>query len=162
MAIATRTAPIEYRTVFSVARRNRSSLSSWPHLVDADPALLWAAITRREVTAAFAFNDATASWVQKEFRNLNLSVPRDLSLISVDNMPCADFFDAPLTTFALPGEQIGEEAARLILRRLAGEAFPPQRVLLPARLIHRRSTAAPPRPVELLGRQPLPRAAGLT
>jgi DNA-binding LacI/PurR family transcriptional regulator len=83
------------------------------------------------VTAAFTFNDATASWVQKEIRNLNLSVPRDLSLISVDNMPYADFFDAPLTTFALPGEQIGEEAARLILRRLAGEAFPPQRVLLP-------------------------------
>jgi GntR family transcriptional regulator of arabinose operon len=133
-----------------------------PYLVDPDPALLWAAITRREVTAAFTFNDATASWVQKEIRNLNLSVPRDLSLISVDNMPYADFFDAPLTTFALPGELIGEEAARLILRRLAGEAFPAQRVLLPARLVHRRSTAAPPRPVELLGRQPLPRAAGLT
>jgi DNA-binding LacI/PurR family transcriptional regulator len=59
----------------------------------------------------------------------------------------------------VPGQIAGEEAARVVLRRLAGETFAPQRVLLPARLIQRRSTAAPPQPIELLGRQPLPRAA---
>jgi LacI family transcriptional regulator len=69
---------------------------------------------------------------------------------------------AQLTTFALPGEQIGEQAARLVLRRLAGETFAPQRVLLPVRFIQRRSTAAPPRPITLIGRQALPRAEGLT
>lgn len=114
------------------------------YVMKADPTQLWSQLTQKEITGVFCFNDQIASWVQKEIRKLNLVVPRDLSLISVDNMPYADFFDTPLTTFALPGEEIGNQAAALLLRRLKGEAYPPQRILLPARFIHRLSTAAPP------------------
>jgi GntR family transcriptional regulator of arabinose operon len=114
-----------------------------PYLMDPDPALLWAQVGRRDTTAVFCFNDALATWVQKEARNLNLTIPRDLSIIAVDNMPYADFFDAPLTTFGLPGREIAAEAASLVLRRLSGEQLSPQRVLLPARLMVRRSTAPP-------------------
>jgi DNA-binding LacI/PurR family transcriptional regulator len=117
------------------------------YLMDPDPALLWAQVGRHDITAAFCFNDAIASWVQKEVRDLNMTIPRDLSLIGVDNMPYADFFDAPLTTFALPGEEIATEAASLVLRRLGGENFSPQHVLIPARMMVRRSTAPPPRAV---------------
>lgn len=109
----------------------------------ADPTQLWVRVAQKEITGVFCFNDQIASWVQKEVRKLNLVIPRDFSLISVDNMPYADFFDTPLTTFALPGEEIGNQAAALLLRRLRGEAFPPQHILLPARFIHRLSTAAP-------------------
>lgn len=105
---------------------------------------LWNQVAQKEITGVFCFNDQYASWVQKEVRKLNLVIPRDFSLVSVDNMPYADFFDTPLTTFALPGEDIGNQAAALLLRRLQGETFPPQRVLLPARFIQRLSTAAPP------------------
>lgn len=101
---------------------------------------LWIRVARKEITAIFCFNDFIASWVQKEVRQLNLSIPRDLSLISVDNMPYAGFFDTPLTTFALPGEEIGKQAAALLLRRLGGVDFPPQRILIPATLNHRLST----------------------
>jgi GntR family transcriptional regulator, arabinose operon transcriptional repressor len=117
-----------------------------PYLGDPDPAHFWSEVGRREITAAFCFNDAIASWVQKDIRNLNLHVPRDLSLIAVDNMPYADFFDAPLTTFALPGEHMAHEAASILVRRLNQETFAPQRVLLPGRFTLRRSTAPPPRP----------------
>jgi DNA-binding LacI/PurR family transcriptional regulator len=113
-------------------------------LGDRDPALLWAQVGRREITAAFCFNDAIASWVQKEIRMLNLSMPRDVSVVGVDNMPYADFFDAPLTTFALPGDEIAGHAVELLVRRLNGENFAPERVLLPARFMLRRSTAPPP------------------
>jgi DNA-binding LacI/PurR family transcriptional regulator len=113
-------------------------------LGDRDPALLWTQVGRRELTGAFCFNDALASWVQREIRMLNLSIPRDLSVIGVDNMPYADFFDAPLTTFALPGEDLAREAANVLLRRLNGESFPRQRILLPAQFMLRRSTAPPP------------------
>lgn len=105
---------------------------------------LWSQVAKKEITGVFCFNDQIASWAQKEVRKLNLVIPRDFSLVSVDNMPYADFFDTPLTTFALPGEEIGNQAAALLLRRLKGEAFPPQRVLLPARFVRRLSTAAPP------------------
>lgn len=114
------------------------------YVIKTEPAQLWDRVAKREITGVFCFNDQIASWVQKEVRKLNLVIPRDFSLISVDNMPYADFFDTPLTTFALPGEEIGNQAAALLLRRLKGETFPPQRVLLPARFIHRLSTAAPP------------------
>ncbi|HEU5011625.1 MAG TPA: substrate-binding domain-containing protein [Roseiflexaceae bacterium] len=124
-----------------------------PYEMSRDPAWLWERITRRAITAAFCFNDDRASWVQKEIRNLNLAVPHDFSLVGVDDMPYANFFDAPLSTFALPGEAIGEQAANLLLRRLNGETSPPQRILLPARFIQRASTAAPPQLPSPIGRE---------
>jgi GntR family transcriptional regulator of arabinose operon len=114
---------------------------------DAD--LVWPRVMRREVTAAFCFNDTRASWVQKEIRALNFMVPRDLSLVGVDNMPYTDFFDAPLTTFALPGAEIGREAANLVIRRLQGDPAPPQRLLVPAQFIQRRSSTVPPAPAHV-------------
>jgi hypothetical protein len=51
------------------------------YLGDRDPALLWAQIGKREITAAFCFDGAIASWLQKEIRAFNLSIPRDLSLV---------------------------------------------------------------------------------
>jgi DNA-binding LacI/PurR family transcriptional regulator len=59
-------------------------------------------------------------------------------------------YAAPLTTFALPGD-IGRHAANLLLQRLRGDSLQPQRLLLPARFIQRRSTAAPPRLVREAG-----------
>ena len=58
-------------------------------------------------------------------------------------MPFYGYFDAPLTTFALPGEEVGRQAAELMLRRIAGETFPPQRIHIPARFVQRLSTAPP-------------------
>jgi DNA-binding LacI/PurR family transcriptional regulator len=97
------------------------------YLVGDDADLVWPRVMRREVTAAFCFNDARASWAQKEIRTLNLMIPCDLSLVGVDNMPYTDFFDAPLTTFYLPGAEIGREAANLVIRRLKGDTAPPLR-----------------------------------
>ncbi len=114
------------------------------YVMNVESEQLWSQVAKKEITGVFCFNDQIASWAQKEVRKLNLVIPRDFSLVSVDNMPYADFFDTPLTTFALPGEEIGNQAATLLLRRLKGEAFPPQRVLLPARFVRRLSTAAPP------------------
>lgn len=111
-----------------------------PLLLDRSPEALWKMVAAGEVTAAFAFSDMMASWVQKELRNEGLAVPRDLSLISVDNMPYAGFFDAPLTTYALPGAEMGRRATELLLRRLRGEHFAAQDVRLPAKLILREST----------------------
>ncbi len=59
-------------------------------------------------------------------------MPGDVSLVGVDDLPYAEFFDAPLTTFALPGEEIGWQAAELLIRRLGGEQFPPQRIRVPS------------------------------
>lgn len=92
-------------------------------------------------TAAFCFNDETASWAQREMISLGLVIPNDLSVVSIDNLPFTRMFQVPPTTFSLPGEEVGDEAAALLLRRLAGELVPPQRILIPGRFVQRLSTA---------------------
>lgn len=104
---------------------------------------MWSEMVQRKITAAFCFNDDGAVWIYNEIRKFNLSVPRDISLVSVDNLPLYGYLDAPLTTFALPGEEVGRQAASLLLRRLTGENFPPQRIEIPARFVQRLSVASP-------------------
>ncbi len=105
---------------------------------------LWERGRREAPTAAFCFNDVTAMGVYKACRDLSLRIPEEVSLISVDNLPTIRHFEVPITTMALPGAEIGRLGADLILRRLAGDEMPPQHHLLPARLIRRLSTSAPP------------------
>ncbi|MEL6524628.1 MAG: GntR family transcriptional regulator [Chloroflexota bacterium] len=92
-----------------------------------------------EPTAAFCFNDITAMGVYKALRNLQRRIPADVSLVSVDNLITVRHFEVPLTTFALPGEEIGIRSAEILLRRLSGDAAPAQTVLLPATFIERES-----------------------
>lgn len=94
-------------------------------------------------TAIFCFNDVVAMGVYKAMREAGLRVPNDVSLISVDNLITVQHFEVPLTTFALPGGDIGRRSASLLLERLAGGNVPPQLHLLPATLIQRASTAPP-------------------
>lgn len=114
--------------------------------------VLWREVMRHRVTAAFCFNDSDASWMYNEIRKFRLSVPEDISLVSVDNLPITEYegiavppgyVDVPLTTFAQPGEEVGRRAAELLLRRLAGEDFPRQDIRVPALFIQRTSAAAP-------------------
>lgn len=99
------------------------------------------------LTAAFCSSDENAIWLQKELRRCSRVVPHDFSLIGVDNQPYAEFFDAPLSTFQLPGSEIGICAAELMQRRLAGEYFARQFIQLPAAYLPRLSVAAPPQAV---------------
>lgn len=92
-----------------------------------------------EPTAAFCFNDITAMGVYKALRNLKKRIPDDVSLVSVDNLITVRHFEVPLTTFALPGEEIGVRSAEILLRRLSGDATPAQTLLLPAEFIERES-----------------------
>jgi LacI family transcriptional regulator len=85
-----------------------------------------------------------SAWrLHKICQSISLLVPRDISLITVDKPPVTGFMGASLTTFALPGDEMGRQAANLLLRRLAGEDFPPQKILLPGNLILQSSTSAP-------------------
>ncbi len=105
---------------------------------------VWGRAESERPTAVFCFNDNAAMGVYKALRDLGLRIPQDVSIVSVDNLPTIQHFEVPMTTFALPGEAIGREAGRLLLRRLNGESFPPQMYLLPARFIKRLSTGPAP------------------
>lgn len=125
--------------------RNIPVLPEFQRYLDPEntPTALWREMVRHRITAAFCFNYDDATWVYNEIRKFNLTVPRDISIITVDNPPAGGYMSASLTTFALPGEEMGRQAASLLLRRLAGEDLPPQRIELPGDLIVHSSTAVP-------------------
>ncbi|NDJ75238.1 MAG: GntR family transcriptional regulator [Chloroflexi bacterium] len=93
-----------------------------------------------DVTGIFCFNDVVGMGVYKALRDLDLSIPDDVALVSVDNLLTIRHFEVPLTTFALPGPEIGRQGAELLLLRLEDDTYPPQHLLLPATLVKRMSS----------------------
>ena len=68
--------------------------------------------------------------------------PTTSPLVGFDDFPLATVIDPPMTVVSQPVAQIGREAGRLLIERLAGEDRPPQRVELATELIVRRSCGA--------------------
>ncbi|GAB6985137.1 LacI family DNA-binding transcriptional regulator [Nocardioides pyridinolyticus] len=93
-------------------------------------------------TAIFAASDEMAIGVIRAARELGLRVPEDVSVIGIDDHEMAEFFD--LTTVAQPVHEQGRVAAQQVLAGLSGKQWVPEQVVLPTRLVVRRTTAPPP------------------
>ena len=97
------------------------------------------------VTAVACGNDYLAAGALAALSAEGMEVPGAMSVASFNDNDFAAYLHPPLTTVRVPIREIGEEAARYLLARLAGqEAEPP--VLLPVELKVRRSTAIVPSP----------------
>jgi LacI family transcriptional regulator len=90
-------------------------------------------------TAIFASNDEMAAGVYQAARQLNLAIPRDLSIVGFDDTPVSSRLWPPLTTVRWPILDMGRAAAKKLLSE-EGEAGA-QPFL--AHLIVRESTAPP-------------------
>jgi DNA-binding LacI/PurR family transcriptional regulator len=91
-------------------------------------------------TAIFAQNDRMALGALRAARDRGLSVPDQIAVIGIDDMPLASYFDPPLTTMRQDMFAIGREAARLLLRAIDKPQTPRQHLRLPAELVVRKST----------------------
>ena len=94
-------------------------------------------------TAIFAGNDLIALGCYDVFRERGVVCPDQVSVVGFNDMPFLDKLQPPLTTIAIPHQQIGAEAARLLLDSIADPTRPSRSVLLPLSLVVRGSTAAP-------------------
>ncbi|GAB2522720.1 LacI family DNA-binding transcriptional regulator [Paramicrobacterium agarici] len=92
-------------------------------------------------TAIFAASDEMAIGAILAARDLGLSVPRDVSIIGVDDNQQAPFFD--LTTIAQFPRQQGETAVDLLFAELGESTTAPTDLNLPFELVVRGSTARP-------------------
>ena len=92
-----------------------------------------------DVTAFFAQSDVMALGVLSALREKGLAVPEDLAVVGCDDMPLAAHAAPPLTTVHVPFYETGETAVRVLLDTIAGEVEETQRVILPVRLVVRRS-----------------------
>ena len=91
-------------------------------------------------SAVFAQNDRMAIGVLRAARELHLQVPQQLSVIGIDDMPLASYFDPPLTTMQQDMHAIGREAAKLLVRSLEHPEDSCQHLRIPAKLVIREST----------------------
>lgn len=94
-----------------------------------------------DVTAVFASSDEMAMGVVVAARERGLRIPQDLSVIGVDGHELGEVVG--LTSVAQDVLAQGREAARLVLRVIAGEPVP-VRVTPPVRLVVRSSTGPAP------------------
>jgi LacI family transcriptional regulator len=90
-------------------------------------------------TAILCYNDVCASGVLVALADRGLTAGRDCAVIGFDNIPEAAHYRPALTTIEIGARQIGEEAAKLLLRRIKVPSGPPENVVLPPRLIIRSS-----------------------
>jgi LacI family transcriptional regulator len=75
-----------------------------------------------------------------------MSVPRDVALVSFDDFEWADLFQPRLTVIAQPIEEMGTQAVRMLMERLAEPDLPPRTVQLTPSFVHRESCGCPPVP----------------
>lgn len=74
--------------------------------------------------AIIAGNDLVLETVLTFVKNHNLSIPNDLSILSIDDVPYAKVYNPTLTTVAQPTQQMGEMAATILLERLNNSGTP--------------------------------------
>jgi DNA-binding LacI/PurR family transcriptional regulator len=79
--------------------------------------------------AVVAANDLMAIGVIDGLRANNQRAPEDVSVIGFDDIEEASFTAPALTTVRQPLQEMGSEAARLVLARLAGQAVEPHTVV---------------------------------
>jgi LacI family transcriptional regulator len=93
-------------------------------------------------TAIFAANDVMAIRAMEVARDLGLRVPDDVSIIGFDNIPESALSEPPLTTIDQSIQQMGYEAARLLVELIANPDQEPQHVRVPTRLVQRQTCQA--------------------
>src|SRR5215469_15938498 len=93
-------------------------------------------------TAIFCDDDLMAAGVYKAARKLHLRVPADLSIVGFCDGLVAQLLDPPLTTVAIPMQELGQRAMKLLLTGLETE-LPPFVETIPLDFVVRESTASP-------------------
>ncbi len=95
-------------------------------------------------TAIFAQNDRMAIGAIQAARKLGRQVPRQLSVIGVDDIPLASYFDPALTTMRQDIIRIGSEATRLLIEEIENPDLAKRNVSIKADLVVRNSTCSVP------------------
>jgi len=89
----------------------------------------------------FCYNDPVAIGAMKAIFEAGLKVPDDISVVGAGNVHYSDVLRVPLTTVDQGTSEMGTRAAELVLERIAAKRMlRPKRVLIPPRLVVRKST----------------------
>jgi GntR family transcriptional regulator of arabinose operon len=93
-----------------------------------------------EITAIFAENTGTGNNVIHIAAKLNLPIPERLSLVFFDDFEYSELSRIPPTVIVQQEEEIGKEAARLLISLINNPMQERKKIVLPSHLIVRQST----------------------
>jgi LacI family transcriptional regulator len=98
-----------------------------------------------EITGLFCSALSQTVGVVHTLANLGVRIPADMSIVSYDDLPLADYLVPPIDTIAMPLGALGRTAVRALIEQLEG--CQPQDMVVPEapRLVARGSTAPPRR-----------------
>ena len=98
---------------------------------------------KRPFTALISFNDIAAIGAIRAFRDHNIRVPEDVSIVGFDDIQGAAYHNPSLTTIRQPLHNMGTTAARILLQRLRGIKDYPEQIAIVPELVIRESTLPP-------------------
>ena len=112
---------------------------------------------RDKPDAVVCYNDMVAIGFMGAARSMGVSIPEDLSVVGIDNIPYGRFTAPPLTTVDTRSEHLGEEGMRMLFRQIEGlEPAAAGHLRIEPRLVIRESTRAR----KNVSLKPLRRSAG--
>jgi DNA-binding LacI/PurR family transcriptional regulator len=131
----------------AIAELSLEKILVQPFLDAKDENLKWrqAARTLAEMNprpdAIQAYSDTVALSFLAGLHDCGLRVPEDVALVGFDGRSMAEFASPPMTTVAQPNAEVGQKAAEILLKKIAGEPTPPEgwSVNVPSRLVVRES-----------------------
>lgn len=100
----------------------------------------------RRITAIVSSDSLIALAVFRVARSLGRRIPDELSLVAFDDSDWTGVSSPGITVMSQPIHAIGAEAARLLIRRIAGDGAPPVHRVLDQELVERGSIGPVPDP----------------
>ncbi|WP_221567191.1 LacI family DNA-binding transcriptional regulator [Alkalihalobacillus sp. TS-13] len=91
--------------------------------------------------AFFIASDAMAIGAMRALQEKGYSIPKDIAIVSFNDVEMAKFASTPLTTVKVPTEEMGRTGVKLMLDRLKGRELP-LKVTVPTELVIRDSCGA--------------------
>lgn len=93
-----------------------------------------------DIDAVAAANDEMAIGAIRAVKESGLEIPRDISIVGFDDIQLAEYITPSLTTVNHPKYEWGEIAAKVLLNAINGEKNSMDTIMLPSRLVMRKST----------------------
>ena len=96
---------------------------------------------KANATAFFCANDITAIGALKALKEAGMSVPEDISIISIDDIDMAQYVSPMLTTVHIPINELGRMAAKTLIDRIEHGHSLPIKIDIPFTITKRESCA---------------------
>jgi LacI family transcriptional regulator len=94
-------------------------------------------------TAVFVSSDRMALGAMHAIHERGLRIPDDMAVVGFDDLFISAHAAPPLTTVLSPIDDISTRATEILIDAIRGKPIEPRQVVLPTKLVVRRSCGAP-------------------